>query len=161
MHVVASWLEQFSLPPWIVIVCAVAFASRRLLLVIMSGTEGVSAGSGGARFSNWSEMAEQQVADAAPLDRPFEILLREDNLNEQIMLAFRVQAVLDRGLFIALDSSEESFQETAKEAFDIAPTKGFAHKSEMAQVVKAWSIACIQNKTKKKLTRCLGPAENQ
>ena len=66
-------------------------------------------------------------------------------------MAFQVQEIVDRGLFVALDSSEAGIRKTAQEAFGIDPETGFAHKRELAKIVKAWSTARVQNEAKTKV----------
>ena len=54
-----------------------------------------------------------------------------------LVMAFRVQEILDKELFVALDTTEEALRLTCKDAFGIDPSKGFTHKRELAKVVKA------------------------
>ena len=49
---------------------------------------------------------------------------------EEILMAFQVQEIVDRGLFVALDSTEEGIRKTAQEAFGIDPEKGGLHTNE-------------------------------
>ena len=102
-------------------------------------------------FTSSLELLSAQRADAPPLEPSLEALLREVNCHEEVIMAFRVQEIVDRGLFVALDSSEEGIRKTAQEAFGIDPEKGFAHKRELAKVVKAWSTARVQNEAKTKV----------
>ena len=94
------------------------------------------------------QFSDEQKAAAQQLDPSLEALLREVNLNEELIISFRVQEIHDRGLFVALDTSEESLRKTAEEAFGVDPAKGFVHKRELAKIVKAWHTAKVQNETK-------------
>ena len=70
------------------------------------------------------EMSESQRLSAPPLEPSLEALLREVNCHEEVLMAFRVQEIVDRGLFVALDSTEDGIRKTAQEAFGIDPEKG-------------------------------------
>ena len=63
------------------------------------------------------QFTDEQKSAAQQLDPSLEALLREVNLNEELIMAFRVQEIIDRGLFVALDTSEEGLRKTAEEAF--------------------------------------------
>ena len=76
------------------------------------------------------DMSSEQRSAAAPLEPSLEALLREVNCHEEILMAFRVQEIVDRGLFVALDSTEEGIRKTAQEAFGIDPEKGGLHTNE-------------------------------
>ena len=94
------------------------------------------------------QFTDEQKAAAQQLDPSQEALLREVNLNEELIMAFRVQEIHDRGLFVALDTSEEGLRKTAEQAFGVDPSKGFVHKRELANIVKARQTAKVQNETK-------------
>ena len=94
------------------------------------------------------QFTDEQKSAAQQLDPSLEALLREVNLNEELIMAFRVQEIIDRVLFVALDTSEEGLRKTAEEAFGVDPAKGFVHKRELAKIVKAWHTAKVQNETK-------------
>ena len=83
------------------------------------------------------DMSSEQRSAAAPLEPSLEALLHEVNCHEEILMAFQLQEIVDRALFVALDSTEEGIRKTAQEAFGIDPEKGFAHKRELAKIVKA------------------------
>ena len=57
---------------------------------------------------------------------------------------------MDKELLVALDTTEEAPRLICKEAFGIDPSKGFTHKRELANVVKAWKEAKVQTETKVK-----------
>ena len=101
------------------------------------------------------QFTDEQKSAAQQLDPSLEALLREVNLNEELIMAFRVQEIFDRGLFVALDTSEEGLRKTAEEAFGVDPAIGFVHKRELAKIVKAWHTAKVQNETKSS-RRCCG-----
>ena len=82
------------------------------------------------------------------MDPSLEALLRSVNLCEQLIMAFRVQEITDRELFVALDTSYESSRETCKEASGIVSSKGFAHKTELGKIIKAWNNAKVHCDTK-------------
>ena len=103
-----------------------------------------------ALSNDFLPMTEEQIQNAKPLTPGLESLLRSVDLNEAVVMAFRVQEILDKELFIALDTSEETLRLTCKDAFGIDPTKSFAHKRELAKVVKAWKEARVHAETKVK-----------
>ena len=74
-------------------------------------------------------MSEEQIQNAKPpLGR--ESLLRSVDFNESVLMAFRVQEILDKELFVALDTTEEALRLTCKDAFGNDAFKGFTHKRE-------------------------------
>ena len=93
-------------------------------------------------------MTDQQIQNAKPLTPGLESLLRSVDLNESVIMAFRVQEVLDKELFVALDTTEEALRKTCEQAFGIDPSKSFLHKRELAKVVKAWKDAKVHADTK-------------
>ena len=95
-------------------------------------------------------MTDEQIQNAKPLTPGLESLLRSVDLHESVLMAFRVQEILDKELFVALDTTEEALRTTCKEAFGIDPAKGFTHKRELAKVVKAWKDAKVHSETKVK-----------
>ena len=58
----------------------------------------------------------QQVESAPPLDLGLENLLRQCDVKEAVIQAFRVRGITDRLLFVALDDTTESLRSTCKEA---------------------------------------------
>ena len=78
-------------------------------------------------------MTDEQVQNAKPLTPGLESLLRSVDLNESVIMAFRVQEVLDKELFVALDTTEEAHRKTCEEAFGINPSKSFLHKKRTGQ----------------------------
>lgn len=95
-------------------------------------------------------MTDEQIKSAKPLTPGLESLLRSVDLNEAVIMAFRVQEVLDKELFVALDSTEEDLRKTCEEAFGIIPSKNFTHKRELAKVIKAWKDAKVHAEAKVK-----------
>ena len=93
-------------------------------------------------------MTDQQIQNAKPLTPGLESLLRSVDLNESVIMAFRVQEVLDKELFVALDTTEEAHRKICEQAFCIDPSKSFLHKRELAKVVKAWKDAKVHADTK-------------
>ena len=145
-------------------VCAVPSGLKQLsstpapvcrLLVVRSGIfwyhMALTASSAVESASQFLPMSSEQRASALPLEPSLEALLREVNCHEEIIMAFRVQEIYDRSLFVALESSEDGIRTTAQEAFGINPDKGFSHKRELAKVVKAWSTARLQTKQRREL----------
>ena len=73
----------------------------------------------------------EEVANAPKLEPSLEGLLLSANVKPQIIDAFRVQEVTSVNLMVALDSTEEGFMKTCKQAFGIDTETGdFAHKRE-------------------------------
>ena len=64
---------------------------------------------------------------APQMEPAFEALLRQVNLNEELIWAFRNQDICDRGVSIALDSSEDGIRLACTQGFGIAPI-GAGHK---------------------------------
>ena len=56
-----------------------------------------------------------------------------------------------RRFFVALDQTVEGLTDTLKEAFGVDPSKGFAHKRELAQLIAAWEESKVQCETKTKV----------
>ena len=84
-----------------------------------------------------SSFTDEQKSAAQQLDPSLKALLKGVNLKEELIMAFRVQEIIDRGLFVALDTTEAGLRKTAEEAFAVDPAKGFVHKRELAKIVKA------------------------
>ena len=59
---------------------------------------------GAKAFTSSLELSSAQRADAPPLEPSLEALLREVNCHEEVIMAFRVQEIVDRGLFVAVDA---------------------------------------------------------
>ena len=107
-----------------------------------------SASASSAVTQDFLQMTDQQIQNAKPLTPGLESLLRSVDLNESVIMAFRVQEVLDKELFVALDTTEEALRKTCEQAFGIDPSKSFLHKRELAKVVKAWKDAKVHADTK-------------
>ena len=71
----------------------------------------------------------------------FENLLRSVNVHEDVIMAPRIAEVTSRGLFVSIISTEEEVASSAKDAFGIDPSVGFAHKRELGKHQQAWSLA--------------------
>ena len=71
------------------------------------------------------QMSPEAIATAPSMDPSLEALLRSVNVCEQLITACRVQAITDRELFVALDTSEESLRHTCKEGFQKFLSKPF------------------------------------
>ena len=61
----------------------------------------------------------QQIGSAPPLGLGLENLLRQGDVKEAVIQAFRVRGNTDRLLFIALDDTTESLRATCKEALGV------------------------------------------
>ena len=59
----------------------------------------------------------QEIDTAHPLELGLENLLRQCDVKEAVIQAFRVRGITDRLLFVALDDTNESLHATCKEAF--------------------------------------------
>ena len=55
------------------------------------------------------------------------------DFSESVLMAFRVQEILDKELFVALDTTEGALRLTCKDAFGIGASKVFTHKRELAK----------------------------
>ena len=84
------------------------------------------------------------------MEPALEALLRQVNLHEDVIWKFRINELCDRELFVAIDRDEDALRATMKSDFGLDPEKGFAHKREVAKVVKAWNTAKIQSEVKVK-----------
>ena len=93
----------------------------------------------------------QQVVSAPPLNLGLENLLRQCDVKEAVIQAFRVRGITDRLLFVALDDTTESLRSTCKEALGIDTSANFEHKLEFAKIAKAWSSTKIAAETKQKI----------
>ena len=103
-----------------------------------------------ARFVvSFTSFTAEEVANAPRLEPSLEGLLLSANVKPQIIDAFRVQEVTSVNLMVALDSTEEGFMKTCKQAFGIDTETGdFAHKREWAKLHMVWKQARITCDTK-------------
>ena len=108
-----------------------------------------------AAAAQFLQFTYEQKSAAQELDPSLEALLRE------VIVAFRVQEITDRGLFVALGTSEECLRKTAEESFGVDTTKGFIHKRELAKIVKAWETSKVQNETKVRIVKAWETAKVQ
>ena len=60
------------------------------------------------------EFTPEEMANAPPLEPGLEGLLRSQNLHEEVIMAFRVNEVLSRSVFVALDTTIEGLSKTAE-----------------------------------------------
>ena len=91
----------------------------------------------------------EEIANAPKLEPSLEGLLLSANVKPQIIDAFRVQEITSVNLMVALDSTEEGFMKTCKQAFEIDTEAGdFAHKREWAKLNMVWKQARITCDTK-------------
>ena len=80
------------------------------------------------------QFSEEQIASAPDLEFALEGLLRNAEVDEGIITAFKVQRIPSRSLFAALNSTEEDLRAKAKEVFCVdVESGGFSHKREMAK----------------------------
>ena len=86
-----------------------------------------------------------------PLEPAFENLLGTANLHEDVINALRMEEILDREMFVALDSTGEGRAKSAEEAFGVDPDISFAHKKELAKLKKFWNQAKLQADAKQKV----------
>ena len=97
------------------------------------------------------EFTPEEMANAPPLEPGLEGLLRSQNLHEEVIMAFRVNEVLSRSVFVALDTTIEGLSKTA-ETFGINVASGeFVHKREMAKLISAWQQGKVDQDTKQKV----------
>ena len=59
--------------------------------------------------------------------------------------------ILDRAMFVSLDTTEEGLAKSAKDASGVDPEISFAHKKELAKLKKVWNQAKQQSDAKQKL----------
>ena len=59
------------------------------------------------------------------LEPAFENLPRTANVHEDVINALRMEEILDREMFVSLDSTEEGLAKSAKEAFGVGADKKF------------------------------------
>ena len=96
---------------------------------------------------------QEQIDAAPPIDLGLENLLRQCDVKEPVIQAFRVRGITDRFLFVALDETTEGLRNTCREALGVDTKFNFEHKLEFAKISKAWSSAKIASETKEKLIR--------
>ena len=95
-------------------------------------------------------ITDAEKSAAPPMEPALEALLMQVNLHEDVIWKFRINELCDRELFVAIDRDEDALRATMKSDFGLDPEKGFAHKREVAKVVKAWNTAKIQSDVKVK-----------
>ena len=94
---------------------------------------------------------QEQIDATPPLDLGLENLLRQCDVKEPVIQAFRVRGITDRFLFVALDETTEGLRSTCREALGVDTNFNFEHKLEFAKISKAWSSAKIASETKEKI----------
>ena len=91
----------------------------------------------------------EEIAFAPKLEPALEGLLLSANAKQQMICAFRVQEITSTNLMVALDSTEQGFMATCKQAFGIdTKSEDFAHKREWAKLNMVWKQARITCDTK-------------
>ena len=93
----------------------------------------------------------EQIDAAPPIDLRLENLLRQCDVKEPVIQAFRVRGITDRFLFVALDETTEGLRNTCREALGVDTNLNFEHKLEFAKISKARSSAKIAAETKEKI----------
>ena len=96
-------------------------------------------------------LTPQHIDAAPPIDLGLENLLRQCDVKEPVIQAFRVRGITDRLQFVALDETTEGLRNTCKEALGVDTNLNFEHKLEFAKISKAWSSAKIAAETKEKI----------
>ena len=99
-------------------------------------------------FVSTLEMSAEEKATAPQLEPAFEALLRSGNIHEGVILACRVQDILDREVCVSLHHTVAGFKEAVTAGIGINPAVGFSHSREMAKMVKAWNSAKVQAEVK-------------
>ena len=92
-----------------------------------------------------------QIESCPPLDLGLENLLRQCDVKETVIQAFRVRGFPDRLLFVAIDETVEGLRSTCKEALGVDASLNFEHKLEFAKISKAWNSAKNNAETKQKI----------
>ena len=77
----------------------------------------------------------EEKQGAPPLEPAFEALLRSGNIDEDVIMACRVQDILDREVFVSFHHTVEGFKEAVSAGLGIVPAMGFSHNREMAKMV--------------------------
>ena len=98
-----------------------------------------------ASFTTFSDAAK---AAALQLEPTLEAALRKYDVHEDITTGFRCNRLKSQAVFVVLDRTVEGLTDTLKEAFGVDPSKGFAHKRELAQLIAAWEESKVQCETK-------------
>ena len=106
-----------------------------------------------ASFTTFSDAAK---AAALQLEPTLEVALRKYDVHEDVITGFRCNRIKShriksQAVFVALDPTVEGLTDTLKEAFGVDPSKGFAHKRELAQLIAAWEESKVQCETKTKV----------
>ena len=96
-------------------------------------------------------MSAEEKATAPQLEPALEALLRSGNIQEEVVLACRVQDILDREVFVSPHHTVEGFKEAVTAGLGINPAVGFSHSREMAKMVQAWNSAKAQAEVKTKV----------
>ena len=101
-----------------------------------------------AYFTTFSDAAKAAVPQLEPT---LEAALRKYDVDEDIITGFRCNRIKSQAVFVALDRTMDGLTDTLKEAFGVDPSKGFAHKHELAQLIAAWEESKVQCETKTKV----------
>ena len=94
---------------------------------------------------------DETKASMQPLEPAFENLLGTANLHEGVIIELGMEEILDREMFVALDSTEEGLAKSAREEFVVDPDISFAHKKELAKLKIAWNKAKLPADAKQKV----------
>ena len=92
-------------------------------------------------FTSTITFSDEIKASLQPLEPAFENLLRTANLHEDVLNALRMEEILDREMFVSLDTTEEGCAKSAKEAFGLDPEI----------IRKVWNQAKLQSEAKQKV----------
>ena len=101
-------------------------------------------------LENWV-LLRNKLMLPPPIDLGLENLLRQCDVKEPVIQAFRVRGITDRFLFVALDETTEGLRNTCREALGVDTNLNFEQKLEFAKISKAWSSAKIAAETKEKI----------
>ena len=97
-------------------------------------------------FTSTITFNDEIKASMQPLETNFESLLRTANLHEDVIDALRMEEILDREMFAALDSTEEGLAQSQ-------PRKPSEYKEEVAKLKEVWNQAKLQEEAKQKVER--------
>ena len=130
---------------------ASAAAARTAEVLQSTSTGSAQARAPSKNFFKALDMTPEEKQGAPPLEPAFEALLRSGNIHEDVIMACRVQDILDREVFVSLHHAVEGFKEAVTAGLGINPAVGFSHSREKDKMVKAWNSAKVQAEVKTKV----------
>ena len=102
-------------------------------------------------FTSAISFSDEIKASLKPLEPAFENLLRTATVHEDVLKALRMEEILDREMFVSLDTTEEGLAKSATDAFGVDPEINFDHKKDLAKLKRVWNQAKLQADAKQKV----------